>query len=89
MADSNYAQHQMGTPVWLVVKYWVEGSREEQHHNVLMVGSCNKWGSPEDIEALVLSDSGRLHPISFYMKGIEATMFKVIGVAQPKEQGTR
>lgn len=85
MDNVTYFQHQMCTPTWLTVGYWVQGSREERRHNVLMVGSANYFAHPDKIEALVLSETGALTTISAYMKNnLEATMFKVVGARQPK-----
>lgn len=85
MDNATYFQHQMGAPVWLHVRYWVEGSREERTHMVLMVGSANYFAHPDKIESLVLTETGALTTISNYMKNsLEATMFKVVGVSQPK-----
>ena len=87
--DNNYAQHQMGTPVWLAVRYWVEDSKDPRTIHVLMVGSSTSFAHPDGVEALVLSETGALTPITKYMRNIEATMFQVFGVSTPKVQGSR
>lgn len=86
MADNNYFEHQMVAASILTVEYWVEGSTQSRKHTVAMVGSCNSFSKPEAIEALVLSETGALLPITQYMRNIEARMFKIISIAQPPER---
>lgn len=87
----DYFQHQMGTPAWLTVHYWVDGSKSPRIHHVLMVGSCINPGQlSNDIpEALVLSETGKMYPITAYMKNMDAMIFKVVEAAQPKERPYR
>lgn len=83
---SIYDGHQMGSVAILTVHYWVEGATNHRIHNVAMVGSCHSYGMSDKVEALVLSETGNLYPISAYMKNIDATMFKIVGIAQPSER---